>query len=97
LEAQVSASESGKRRKAKAEKQRLAGLPRVPNKDAAWALFRQRLGDVEYDDNYRSGFMDDPAQRADWEQRQRQGCCGSFDMSVMIDEREFVMGCNYGH
>lgn len=93
----MSTSQSGKRRKAKAEKQRLAALPRVPDMKAAWALFTEKLGDVEYDDNYRSGFVDDPAQMAVYDRAVRQGCCGSFDMSVMIDEREFVMGCNYGH
>jgi hypothetical protein len=93
----VSASDYGKRRKAKVEKQRLAALPRVADKDAAWALFYEKLGDVEYDDNYRSAFVDDPVQYAEYEAIERRGCCGAFDMSVMIDGREFIMGCNYGH
>lgn len=89
-------SDRARHRKAKAEKQRIAALPRVADTEAAWTLFRDTLGDVEYD-NHRSAFLDDEARHAEYQRILRSGCCGSLDMSVLIDGREFVMGCNYGH
>lgn len=85
------------RRRAKADKQRVRNLPHVTDKHAAWALFWERLGYAEYIDNHRSAFVDDAADHAKYGDAMRAGCCGSFDMSVLIDDREFVMGCNYGH
>jgi hypothetical protein len=86
-----------KRRKAKAEKQRIAALVSVPSKEAAWDLFWKQLGDADFIDNHRSAFVDDPVEYAEYNRILRNGCCGSFDLSVLIDGREFIMGCNYGH
>ena len=84
-------------KKLKQERHRLARLPRVADIDSAWKLFWERLGDEDYIDNHRSCFVSDPAAYAEYMAAYERGCCGSFDMSVMIDGREFKMGCNHGH
>ena len=81
----------------KADKQRLRTLERVSDVSEAWKVFYEKLGDEDYIDNHRSCFMDDPSQIAQYEKIESDGCCGSFDMSVLIGDVEFRMGCNYGH
>ena len=51
----------------------------------------------DFCDNYREAFTDDPAQVKEYEEIYSSGCCGTHDVTVLVDGREFDMGCNYGH
>jgi hypothetical protein len=53
--------------------------------------------ELEYNDNFRFCFLDDPAGRTEYEYRRNQGCCGYFDAEIIVDGRPAKIGCNYGH
>lgn len=90
-------SDYSKRRKAKAEKQRLAGLPRFDTETQAREYFRDQTKDLEYVDNLRFAYVGNEMQEFYYEEAARTGCCGSMDIAVFVGENEFLMGCNYGH
>lgn len=48
-------------------------------------------------DNYRFAFEDDETAMVDYDRRRDSGCCGSFDEEVVVNGRNAVIGCNYGH
>jgi hypothetical protein len=48
-------------------------------------------------DNWRIGYLDDPASMAAYHDAVRHGCCGSADEDVVIGGRKAMVGCNYGH
>lgn len=48
-------------------------------------------------DNWRAAFLDDPAGMSDYEATREGGCCGSYDLDVLINGRPARVGCNYGH
>lgn len=48
-------------------------------------------------DNHRFAYLDDEDGVAAYEDRRREGCCGSRDVEVVIAGRAAIIGCNYGH
>lgn len=48
-------------------------------------------------DNYRFAFLDDAVMCAEYEEIECSGCCGSMNLFVIVDGREALIGCNYGH
>lgn len=48
-------------------------------------------------DNDRFAFTDDEAAMVEYQQKVNDGCCGSVDCFVLIDGREGIIGCNFGH
>jgi len=48
-------------------------------------------------DNERFAFVDDSLALADYHIKKANGCCGEFEMTVSVDGRQAIVGCNYGH
>jgi hypothetical protein len=48
-------------------------------------------------DNVRFAFVDDREAMLQYEEHQRQGCCGFFDTEVLVDGKPAMIGCNFGH
>lgn len=48
-------------------------------------------------DNHRFAYIDDYEATSTFEEREEQGCCGSFNRIVCINGRDAYIGCNYGH
>lgn len=48
-------------------------------------------------DNFRSTPTDDDKGMIEYDQIRDSGCCGSFDTYVTIGDKEWMIGCNYGH
>lgn len=63
----------------------------------AEAHFWAKLGDEEFIDNVRIGFEDDAASMIAYEEAVSLGCCGSYDLTMIVNGRFMAMGCNYGH
>ncbi len=72
-------------------------LPRFETEAQAHAYFRERTRDLEYVDNHRYAYVGNEIQEHAYEEAVRQGCCGALDITVMVGQNEFRMGCNYGH
>jgi hypothetical protein len=54
--------------------------------------------ELEYDDNYRAYRARDNHMREDFTKIRRDGCCGSFETSIVDDAGDkWIVGCNYGH
>ena len=67
------------------------------NEKEARAWFDDVMLNLEYADNFRFAYMDDPAEMAEFERRAHEGCCGIEELEVMIGGRRAIFGCNYGH
>lgn len=48
-------------------------------------------------DNYRFAFLDNKKEIYEYEGLKGNGCCGFFDEEIMVNGREAIIGCNYGH
>lgn len=62
----------------------------------AWAWVYEQVDDPCVD-NERLAYIDDPDMMEDYEDTQVWGCCGSFDQEVIINGKQALIGCNYGH
>ncbi len=69
--------------------------PAFQTTDEAWQWVYEQ--DLEYADNHRFAFTDDPTAVAEYEEKQERGCCGSFDSIIEVNGRRAYIGCNYGH
>ena len=48
-------------------------------------------------DNYRFAYVDDETAMFLYHEAQADGCCGGFDEKVLVNGKEAMIGCNYGH
>jgi hypothetical protein len=48
-------------------------------------------------DNERFAFLDDSKAVNEYENIKEGGCCGFYDVEIVVDGRPAIMGCNYGH
>lgn len=48
-------------------------------------------------DNDRFAFEHDEKAMSDYGWLRDNGCCGSFDANIIVDDKLAVIGCNYGH
>ena len=48
-------------------------------------------------DNFRSTPTNDDDGMIKYDQLRNSGCCGSFDTYTTIADKEYIIGCNYGH
>lgn len=56
------------------------------------------LDELDYRDNFRYAFKDNPEQVAEYEKAEAQGCCGFYDVEITLpDGRILMFGFNYGH
>lgn len=71
----------------------------MTSREKAWNELWYQIGreDLEYDDNHRVARKDDDAEMEAYNEAVEQGCCGSFDIEVVIDGEKWCVGCNYGH
>jgi hypothetical protein len=76
---------------------RLGGLPRFETETQARAYLRELTADLDCVDNLRFAYVGNEIQEHKYRQAEHNGCCGRLDVSVMVGENEFLMGCNYGH
>ncbi len=53
--------------------------------------------DLDYMDNERFAYLDDPEQVAAYEDAREHGCCGYVDVDIIVGGRPAMIGCNYGH
>ncbi len=72
-------------------------MTQVP--EAVWTALSDLVEehDLECADNFRAYRVADNYSKDEYEQAEREGCCGSFEDTVNIDSEEWVVGCNYGH
>jgi hypothetical protein len=70
-------------------------LPQFATKDEAFKWLYAK--ELEYMDNTRFCFTDDPAGVSEYEEIKRGGCCGYFDAEIIVAGRPAQIGCNYGH
>ena len=53
---------------------------------------------LEYDDNHRGYRVKDKLHFNDFLEKQRRGCCGEFEITVLDSNGDkWVVGCNHGH
>lgn len=48
-------------------------------------------------DNYRIAELGNAHEEKIYDLDREDGCCGNFDTVVLIGEKQFKIGCNYGH
>jgi len=48
-------------------------------------------------DNIRIADQSNPDEFQAYDKQASQGCCGSFDTTVTINNTVYMIGCNYGH
>ena len=48
-------------------------------------------------DNDRFAYLDDEAALAQYKSQEDDGCCGFFDLEILVAGRKATIGCNYGH
>ena len=48
-------------------------------------------------DNYRFAYEDDAEATRLYYDLKSAGCCGFFDADIIVDGRNAIIGCNYGH
>jgi hypothetical protein len=67
--------------------------------EKAWNTLYYHIGldELECADNMRVANMSNQAETDAYDDAIDQGCCGSFDITVKIDNITFMIGCNYGH
>lgn len=71
-------------------------LPTFDTKEEAFDWMEESVSDL-YMDNERFAYVEDPIAMAQYDKQQDDGCCGSFDAVIMVDGKEAMIGCNYGH
>ena len=71
--------------------------PTFNSEDEAFDWMYDCVKDEDCVDNFRFAYKDDPAQVEMYEEIYRSGCCGNFDVTVIINGRMAMVGCNYGH
>jgi len=59
-------------------------------------IIEEELNDLCVD-NYRVALLDDPEAMAEYEEKKENGCCGFYDIEVLIAGERAMLGCNYGH
>ena len=52
---------------------------------------------IDWCDNKRHGWMDNPKSMEEYYKKKMKGCCGFLDVEVTIQGRQCMVGCNYGH
>lgn len=52
---------------------------------------------LEYVDNIRVALANDTIEFKEYDKKASQGCCGSFDTTVIINGDVYMIGCNHGH
>lgn len=67
--------------------------------DEVWKAidYEVQAADLEYADNYRAYRVQDGWGKADFEEREAGGCCGSATFQLMVHGVRWIGGCNYGH
>jgi len=55
------------------------------------------IQDLECVDNCRIARKNDSNEVNAYEEARSEGCCGFFDMEILVDGEVFLIGCNYGH
>lgn len=53
--------------------------------------------DDPYIDNIRYAPTNNKEEMIRYNQSKDSGCCGSFDMNIIVNNTQYVIGCNYGH
>lgn len=48
-------------------------------------------------DNYRFAFLDNQKEIDEYEDVKGHGCCGFFDEEIIVNGRNAIIGCNFGH
>lgn len=66
-------------------------------KDAQEWMFNVEIEDENCIDNYRFAYVDDETAMFLYHEAQADGCCGGFDEKVLVNGKEAMIGCNYGH
>ena len=69
------------------------------NHDIAIKILRGIIEDenLECSDNYRVSCLDDEEGMMEFEESAENGCCGSFEKKLTINDEPWIIGCNYGH
>jgi hypothetical protein len=80
-----------------ADRYRIAAIEEHATVEDARLAFVVATDDLDYRDNYRTGFEDDAASMAAYNEIADSGCCGSIDKRYVIGGRLAFIGCNYGH
>ena len=52
---------------------------------------------LEYADNYRAYRLKDGLGQLEFDHNKRNGCCGEFESSTIVDGDQWIIGCNHGH
>jgi hypothetical protein len=71
-------------------------IPYQDRKDVLIELFVKVIDKEELDcaDNFRV----QPAYNIKaYKETQAKGCCGFMDTSIIVNQRKYLIGCNYGH
>ena len=77
-------------------KQSLEPKDQFKTKEDAFDWMEEQVDDPCVD-NYRFAFIDDENEMITYENLQATGCCGFFDVEIMVDGKLATIGCNYGH
>lgn len=72
-------------------------MPRVASKREAVDKLSELMEGEEYVDNIRFGIVGDPDSMKEYNSRLKVGCCGYFDMYLIVGGQIALVGCNYGH
>lgn len=48
-------------------------------------------------DNFRFAHQNSPVEMEKYADKKSDGCCGSFDSTVIVGGEHCKIGCNYGH
>lgn len=74
----------------------LTDVPSFDTEADAFAWMDKQVDDPCVD-NHRFAFLaDHPAVENFWE-KSNEGCCGSFNKSIIVAGKHALIGCNYGH
>lgn len=74
----------------------MKATPTFNTLDEAWAWLDEHVGDPCVD-NYRFAYIDDVDAMTKYQEKQEAGCCGSCDVTIIVDGKVATIGCNYGH
>lgn len=66
----------------------------TPKKAVDWMVSEV---DDPFIDNERFAFLDDADAMGKYADQQNEGCCGSFDIEIIVQGRAATIGCNFGH
>lgn len=71
----------------------------LEQKAVAWQVLTAIAEGCRLDcvDNYRVGLVGDSFDEAKYQSQVDQGCCGSFEKVICIQNKLWRIGCNYGH